>query len=92
MAHRDDATAGTAHRKFAVSLNLNAEDYDGGDLRFPEFGRRLYRPPTGGAAVFCCTLLHEVTPVTHGVRYVFVPFLYDADGVRIREANLSQVA
>ena len=91
-AHRDDATAGTAHRKFAVTINLNAEAYDGGDLRFPEFGRRLYRPPTGGAAVFCCTLLHEVTPVTRGVRYGFVPFLYDADGARIREANLSRVA
>ena len=91
-AHRDDATAGTAHRKFAVSINLNAEDYDGGELRFPEFGRRLYRPPTGGAVVFCCTLLHEVTPVTRGVRYGFVPFLYDADGARIRAANLSQVA
>ncbi len=92
MAHRDDATAGTAHRKFAVTVNLNAEAYDGGDLRFPEFGRRLYRPPTGGAVVFCCSLLHEVTPVTRGVRYCFVPFLYDADGARLREANLSRVA
>ena len=92
MAHRDDATAGTAHRKFAVTINLNADAYDGGDLRFPEFGRRTYRPPTGGAVVFCCTLLHEVTPVTRGVRYCFVPFLYDADGARLREANLSRVA
>ncbi|HWE47308.1 MAG TPA: 2OG-Fe(II) oxygenase [Caulobacteraceae bacterium] len=91
-AHRDDATAGTAHRKFAVTINLNADDYDGGDLRFPEFGRRLYRPPTGGAVVFCCSLLHEVTPVTRGVRYCFVPFLYDADGANIREANMARVA
>jgi len=89
--HRDDATAGTAHRKFAVSLNLNAEDYDGGDLRFPEFGRRTYRPPTGGATVFCCSLLHEATPVTRGERFVFVPFLYDDDGAKLRRANLSLV-
>jgi peroxiredoxin/predicted 2-oxoglutarate/Fe(II)-dependent dioxygenase YbiX len=87
-AHRDDATAGTAHRKFAVTVNLNAEAYDGGDLRFPEFGRRLYRPPTGGATVFCCSLLHEATPVTRGVRYAFVPFLFDEAGERIRQANL----
>jgi predicted 2-oxoglutarate/Fe(II)-dependent dioxygenase YbiX/peroxiredoxin len=92
MAHRDDATAGTAHRKFAVTINLNAEDYEGGELRFPEFGPRLYRPPTGGATVFCCSLLHEVKPVTRGVRYCFVPFLYDAEGARIREANLGRVA
>ena len=83
-------TAGTAHRKFAVSLNLNAEDYEGGDLRFPEFGQRTYRPPTGGATVFCCSLLHEARPVTKGARYVFVPFLYDDEGAKLREANLSR--
>ncbi len=88
MAHRDDVTRGTAHRKFAVSINLNAEDYDGGDLRFPEFGRHTYRPSTGGAAVFCCSMLHEATPVTRGQRYVVVPFLYDDEGARLREANL----
>lgn len=92
MAHRDDVTLGTAHRKFAVSINLNADDYDGGDLRFPEFGRQTYRPPTGGAAVFCCSMLHEATPVTRGQRYVVVPFLHDDDGERLRQANLGFVA
>jgi hypothetical protein len=92
MAHRDDVVAGAAHRKFAVTINLNAEDFEGGDLRFPEFGRRAYRPPTGGATVFCCSLLHEVTPVTAGVRYAFVPFLFDEDGERIRQANAGAVA
>jgi peroxiredoxin len=89
--HRDDVTAGTAHRKFAVSLNLN-DDFSGGDLKFPEFGPRTYRPPAGGATVFCCSLLHEATPVTRGERFVFVPFLYDEEGARIREANLARVA
>jgi predicted 2-oxoglutarate/Fe(II)-dependent dioxygenase YbiX/peroxiredoxin len=90
-AHRDDVTAGTAHRKFAVTLNLNTGAYDGGALRFPEFGRRLYAPPAGGATVFCCSLLHEVTPVTRGVRYAFVPFLYDEAGAKLRRANLALV-
>jgi peroxiredoxin/predicted 2-oxoglutarate/Fe(II)-dependent dioxygenase YbiX len=89
--HRDDATAGTAHRKFAVSLNLN-DGYEGGDLRFPEFGPRTYRPPAGGATVFCCSLLHEATPVTKGERFVFVPFLYDEDGARIRRQNMAKVS
>ena len=89
--HRDDVTAGTAHRKFAVSLNLNAEDHEGGDLRFPEFGRRTYRPPTGGAAVFCGSLLHEATPVTKGERFAVVPFLYDEEGAKIRRANLTRL-
>jgi len=90
-AHRDDATPGTAHRQFAVTINLNAGAYDGGALRFPEFGRRTYAPPTGGATAFCCSLLHEVTPVSRGERFCFVPFLYDEDGERMRRRNLTLV-
>lgn len=85
--HRDNTTAGTAHRRFAVSINLNAEEYEGGNLRFPEFGTRTYRPPTGGAVVFSCSLLHEATPVTRGRRYAYLPFLYDQAGAEIRQRN-----
>ena len=85
--HRDNETLGTAHRKFAVSINLNAEEFEGGDLRFPEFGRRTYRPPTGGAVIFSCSLQHEATPVTRGRRYAFLPFLYDEAGHEVRVAN-----
>jgi predicted 2-oxoglutarate/Fe(II)-dependent dioxygenase YbiX/peroxiredoxin len=85
--HRDNTTSGTAHRRFAVTVNLNAEDYEGGDLRFPEFGPRTYRAPTGGAVVFSCSLLHEATPVTSGTRYAFLPFLYDEAAAKLREAN-----
>jgi predicted 2-oxoglutarate/Fe(II)-dependent dioxygenase YbiX len=87
--HRDNETLGTAHRRFAVSINLNAEAFEGGDLRFPEFGRRTYRPPTGGAVVFACGLQHEATPVTRGRRYAFLPFLYDEAAQRVRDANQS---
>ena len=90
-AHRDNVTIGTAHRKFAVSINLNTGDYEGGEVRFPEFGARLYALPLGGAAVFACGLLHEVKPVTAGVRYTLVPFLYDEDGEATRAAHLSRV-
>lgn len=90
--HRDNTTRGTAHRRFAVSINLNAGDFSGGDLRFPEFGSATYRPPTGGAVVFSCSLLHEATPVTAGVRYAFLPFLYDDAAARIREENLRFLA
>lgn len=76
-AHRDNVSKATAHRAFAVSLNLNSEDYDGGELRFAEYGPHLYRPETGAAVVFSCSLLHEATPVTRGRRYVILPFLYN---------------
>ena len=90
--HRDNETAGTAHRRFAVSINLNAEEFEGGDLRFPEFGPRTYRPPTGGAVVFSCSLQHEATPVTRGTRYAYLPFLYDEAGASIRQANAGALA
>lgn len=85
--HRDNTTKGTAHRRFAVTMNLNAEDYEGGDLVFPEFGPRTYRAPTGGAVVFSCSMLHQATRVTKGKRYAFLPFLYDDAAAEIRMAN-----
>ncbi|TPV94989.1 MAG: 2OG-Fe(II) oxygenase [Myxococcales bacterium FL481] len=83
-SHRDDTSPGTAHRRFAVTINLNPGEYEGGELRFPEYGARLYSPPLGGAVVFSCALLHEVLPVTSGRRYASVPFLYDDAAARQR--------
>jgi peroxiredoxin/predicted 2-oxoglutarate/Fe(II)-dependent dioxygenase YbiX len=90
--HRDNTTPGTSHRRFAVSLVLNTGDFEGGGLRFPEFGGRPYSPPAGGAVVFSCSLLHEALPVTRGKRYVFLPFLYDEEGARQRQENLKYLA
>ncbi len=74
--HRDNTSRQTAHRQFALSLNLNAgEEYDGGELRFPEFGRELYRPAAGAALVFSSSLLHEVMPVIRGRRFGVFTFL-----------------
>lgn len=85
-AHRDNTTRGTAHRRFALSVNLN-DDFEGGELEFPEFGVRRYKMPKGGAVVFAGALLHRVTPVLRGRRYAFLPFLYDEAAAREREAN-----
>lgn len=90
--HRDNTTFGTAHRRFAVTINLNAGEYEGGDLPFPEFGGRTYRAQTGGAVVFSCSLLHEATPVSKGKRYAFLPFLYDEDARSVRQANFGKLA
>ncbi len=72
--HRDNDSRDTAHRRFALTLNLNTGAYSGGCLRFPEFGAVLYEAPRGGAVVFSCSLLHEATPVTDGLRYALVTF------------------
>jgi len=77
--HRDNATRYTANRKIAMSLNLSG-DYEGGELRFPEYGRTLYKPDAGAAVVFSCTLLHEALPVTKGRRFAMFSFFTDAEG------------
>jgi peroxiredoxin len=84
--HRDNVNAGAQHRRFAVTINLNS-DYDGCDLVFPEFGRRSYRAPHGGAVVFSCGALHQVTPITRGRRYAFLAFLYGEADAALRESN-----
>ena len=84
--HRDNVNAGAQHRRFALSINLN-NNFEGCDLMFPEFGRKTYRPPEGGALVFSCGALHQVTPVTTGRRYAFLAFLYGEEDAKKREAN-----
>jgi predicted 2-oxoglutarate/Fe(II)-dependent dioxygenase YbiX len=83
---RDNTTRGTAHRRFALSVNLN-DGFDGGELCLPEYGSRTYKPPAGCAVVFSGALLHQVTPVRSGRRYAFLPFLYDEAAAALREQN-----
>lgn len=85
--HRDNTTRATAHRRFAVSLFLNSGEYDGGLLRFPEYGNALFSAPRGGAVVFSCSLQHEATPVLRGQRLMYLPFLYDEAAAQIKIQN-----
>ena len=80
-AHRDNLSPATAHRRFALTLNLN-EAYEGGELRFAEYGPMTYRPAAGEALLFSCSLLHEVTDVTRGERFALLSFLFGEQDVR----------
>jgi 2OG-Fe(II) oxygenase superfamily len=73
--HRDNI-APYLYRRFAMSINLNTEEFEGGELRFPEFGDQRYRPESGTAIVFSSSLLHEAMHVTAGRRFVFLAFLF----------------
>ncbi|MBH67394.1 MAG: hypothetical protein CMM58_03485 [Rhodospirillaceae bacterium] len=73
--HRDNLRA-TQKRRFAMSLNLN-DDYDGGELWFPEYGPHKFLPKAGSGVIFSCSLLHEALPVTRGQRWVLVTFMCD---------------
>ena len=72
--HRDNPSEALQHRHFAASFNLN-EGYEGGQLRFPEYGWDFYAPPKGGVLIFSCGLLHEVVPVTAGRRFTLLTFV-----------------
>ncbi len=74
--HRDNTAPIVAHRRFACSVNLNSEEFEGGGLRFPEYGEQRYRPETGAGIVFSSSILHEALHVTAGRRFVLLAFLY----------------
>ena len=87
--HRDNGPGLTAHRRFAVSINLT-EDFDGGAVSFPEYSPRGLKAPAGWCVVFPCAILHMVSRVTRGRRYAFLPFVYDETGARIRQSELAR--
>jgi len=74
--HRDNTLPFVAHRRFAVTINLNSDEYDGAEIRFPEFSEAIYKPPAGAAIVFSCSLLHEVMPMRSGRRFALLAFLF----------------
>ena len=74
--HRDNSTKETAHRRFTMTINLNAGDYEGGALRFREYSDHYYEVERGTAVVWSATLLHEVMPVTKGARFVLGVHMY----------------
>ena len=86
--HRDNSQSITAHRRFAVSINLNGA-FEGGTVSFPEYNLRGYKAPPGWAVVFPANILHAVGRVTAGRRYAFLPFVYDEAGAQIRQHNLA---
>ncbi|HXV24187.1 MAG TPA: 2OG-Fe(II) oxygenase [Alphaproteobacteria bacterium] len=75
--HRDNLSPSTVDRRIALTLNLNTEDFTGGELCFPEYGPQRYRPQTGAAILFSCSLIHEALPVTEGRRFTLLSFLRD---------------
>ena len=70
------------------SSNLH---FDGGEISFPEYSLRTFKAGPGAAIVFSASILHQVSQVTRGRRYVFLTFLFDEEAERVRQANL-QVA
>jgi predicted 2-oxoglutarate/Fe(II)-dependent dioxygenase YbiX len=90
--HRDNASPHVAFREFALSVNLNTEEYEGGGILFPEYNDHQHKPPAGSACVFSASLLHEASPVTRGARYVLLTFLHGQAAEARRLAMLEAAA
>ena len=73
--HRDNTSPETADRRFAITINLNTDEYEGGALVFPEYGNHGYRPESGGAVVFSCSLIHTALSPAKGRRFALLSFL-----------------
>lgn len=86
--HRENVTEEVAFRQFAVSVNLNTEEYEGSHLLFPEYDSHCIRAPAGAGLVFPDGILHEAAPVISGLRYVLLTFLYSEAAEAGRRARL----
>jgi predicted 2-oxoglutarate/Fe(II)-dependent dioxygenase YbiX len=89
--HRDDGAANVAFRQFAISVNLNAEEYEGGHLNFPEYNDHRYSPPTGGGIIFSTSILHAAAAIKSGRRYVLLTFFHTDAAERRRQSYIARV-
>jgi PKHD-type hydroxylase len=71
------------------------EEYDGGELRVLDtYGHKAIKFPAGHAILYTATSLHEVTPVTRGIRtssFFWIQSLIRDDGRRSMLYDLGQV-
>lgn len=83
MGHRDNTSAASAYRRFALSMNLN-DNFEGGELMFNEYNPYGYKAAPGTAMVFSSSLLHEVKETTQGVRYNLISHFFNESTINKR--------
>ncbi len=89
-SHRDNIDPAHMHRRFALSVNLNTSEYEGGGVWFPEYADTVYDPPAGDGVVFSCSLLHEAKVVTKGTRFILSGFMWSAAEEALRQRNVRE--
>jgi predicted 2-oxoglutarate/Fe(II)-dependent dioxygenase YbiX len=86
-SHRDNQDPGMTFRRIGMSISLN-DDWDGGGICFPEFSKKPFKLPVGDALIWPASLLHQVSPITKGKRFVLISFLYDLEGAELRRSTI----
>ena len=82
------------HRKLSLVICLSdSSKYQGGIfslLNLPGSKKKSFKFNRGDAIIFRSHLLHQVTPVTSGKRQVIISFMWDNDGEKIRNTEISR--
>lgn len=82
--HTDDARE-TKYRSISMVCALSdPDDYEGGVLHFPDL-KREFKLKKGSIIVFDSFLMHGVTPVTNGKRFVMIGFFFTHEGRTVKE-------
>lgn len=83
--HSDSAYMGTLRTDLAYTLFLeDPASYDGGELQIRSRGQTFtFKLPAGSLLLYPCGDLHQVLPVTRGVRHAAVGWIQS----RIRDAD-----
>lgn len=71
--HVDNYDGADVANMFGIVLYLN-DNYEGGEINYKDLGIS-YKPKAGDLVVHYAGLLHGVTEVTEGVRYIFTMFV-----------------
>lgn len=64
-AHMDNQSINSNH--FICMAYINS-DFNGGEINFPEL-KIVHKPTAGDILIYKANILHEVLPVTDGIRY-----------------------
>jgi len=91
IQHRDTQGSGSSmhYRKISIVIMLSDPgDYEGGELHFSELDKKI-KLEKGSVIFFDPNLLHGVQPVTAGERFVFISFLFDSEGAKMKGGDVS---
>lgn len=83
--HTDTAGhRGEKARKISIVCCLSSvDDYEGGQLHFPEL-KKEFKLDKGDLIAFKSHLMHGVKPITKGERYVLISFMFGDEGSVVR--------
>jgi hypothetical protein len=72
--YQDMSDNRNAENKYGILMYLN-NDFDGGEICYPEFGIE-YKPKPGVLLIHYAGNLHGVNPISNGVRYSMTSFAW----------------